>query len=351
MDIRAHGLDEAMLEMLRALDPFPTGVEGPGAAGISLADEADDRRMRTLIEDGYVHGPGMRPRGDGRVGWSLQELRLSQKARRVLREVDAAADLHQRLTPSERMGVMRDLAAKSGGDLYSFFVAVGYGAAYKRAGGGASKATCVAEAVAQAEAEARDGEVLAAAIQHFGLSTSPGAEGPRPSPLRRATRHTIQEDRMPEPDPTLPTAAFIVHGRDAANIRHVVARLISAATALEPVILDEQLNEGRTLIDKFKAHATPACVAIVVMTADDVGRAANAPGEERRPRQNVVLELGYFLALLPPDRVIVLRESGLTGPSDVQGVMYHSLDDAGWGQKLAREIAGLGVAVDFKRVT
>ncbi len=154
-------------------------------------------------------------------------------------------------------------------------------------------------------------------------------------------------------DQVPPARAFIAHGRDPNNIKHVVARLIGAATNLEPVILDEQLNQGRTLIEKFRAHATTDCVAIVLMTGDDEGRlmADDERGVlEPRPRQNVVLELGYFLALLDAARVIVLREEKVKGPSDIDGVLYLSLDQPSWPNKLAKELDGLGVTVDYRAV-
>lgn len=155
----------------------------------------------------------------------------------------------------------------------------------------------------------------------------------------------------PQGSAEVPTRAFIVHGRDPSHIRDTVARVIAAATSLEPVILAEQLNRGRTLIEKFRAHATTACVAIVIMTGDDAARlTANTTDPlNPRPRQNVVLELGYFLALLPPERIIVLREDGLETPSDFDAVVYYPLD-ASWPHNLAKELAGLGVTVDHSKV-
>ncbi len=157
-------------------------------------------------------------------------------------------------------------------------------------------------------------------------------------------------------DDSVPTQAFIVHGRDPKNYRVVVKDLIQSATDLKPIILDEQLNKGKTLIDKLKTHATGDCVAIVIMTADDIGRlvASDKPDEEQdqpRPRQNVVLELGYFIAKLPAERVIVLTEPGTVGPSDFDGVAYYSLAEANWKNKVAKELHGIGVEVAFENVT
>ncbi len=88
MDPADYGLDGEMVVMLRKLAPFASGVEGLREADISLADEADDRRMRTLVENGYVHAPTMKPRGDGRIAWSMHGVRLTEKARTFLRQLD-----------------------------------------------------------------------------------------------------------------------------------------------------------------------------------------------------------------------------------------------------------------------
>ena len=65
----------------------------------------------------------------------------------------------------------------------------------------------------------------------------------------------------------------------------------------------------------------------------------------------MVLELGYFIAKLPPDRTIVLRELEIETPSDFDGVAYIGLDrNGGWKTRLARELSGLGVVVDASRM-
>ena len=61
---------------------------------------------------------------------------------------------------------------------------------------------------------------------------------------------------------------FVVHGRNEAY-RQAVARLLEKLK-LEPVILHEQANEGRTVIEKFVDYADVA-YAVVLLTADDRG--------------------------------------------------------------------------------
>ena len=47
---------------------------------------------------------------------------------------------------------------------------------------------------------------------------------------------------------------FIVHGHDG-EAREAVARFVHQV-GLEPIILHEQPNKGRTVIEKFEAHGT-----------------------------------------------------------------------------------------------
>jgi hypothetical protein len=127
---------------------------------------------------------------------------------------------------------------------------------------------------------------------------------------------------------------FLVHGHDMAA-KESVARFLERI-GLEPIILHEQANEGRTIIEKFEAF-TDVPFAIVLMTADDVG--SKADSEQilvPRARQNVILELGYFTGKLGRSRVVALYIPKLEVPSDLHGVLFTELDEKGaWRNKLA----------------
>jgi predicted nucleotide-binding protein len=130
---------------------------------------------------------------------------------------------------------------------------------------------------------------------------------------------------------------FVVHGHDN-EVKESVARFLEKLE-LQPVILHEQPNQGRTVIEKFEVSSSDVAFAIVLLTPDDVGHAANVPTELRtRARQNVILELGYFLGRLGRSRVCALHRGGLELPSDFQGVVYIEFDGAGaWKTQLAQE--------------
>ena len=138
---------------------------------------------------------------------------------------------------------------------------------------------------------------------------------------------------------------FLVHGRDE-SAKQTVARFLEKL-GLSPTILHEQPNLGRTLIEKFEQHSQ-AAFAVILLTPDDVGAMV---GEEEmlepRARQNVILELGYFLGLLGRDRVCPLIVEGVEIPSDYDGVAYVRLDESeGWRLKLVGELKAAGIDVD-----
>jgi predicted nucleotide-binding protein len=142
---------------------------------------------------------------------------------------------------------------------------------------------------------------------------------------------------------------FVVHGHDD-GLKETVARFLTKLD-LEPVILHEQPNRGRTIIEKFEAHADVA-FAVVLFTPDDVGYPAGKADEFKpRARQNVVLELGFFMAALGRERVCVLYKHGVDVPSDYSGLLYQDLDPKGaWRFRLAVEIKSAGIEVDLNRV-
>jgi len=139
---------------------------------------------------------------------------------------------------------------------------------------------------------------------------------------------------------------FVVHGRDE-GAKQVVARFLEKLQ-LKPIILHELPDSGRTVIEKFERHADVA-FAVVLLTPDDEGRRLSG-GEELKPRarQNVVLELGYFIGKLGREKVCPLKVRSVEEPSDLHGVLYVPFDEGGaWRLTLARELKAAGMDVDL----
>jgi len=143
---------------------------------------------------------------------------------------------------------------------------------------------------------------------------------------------------------------FLVHGHDN-EAKEMVARFLERVT-LQPIILHEQASGGRTIIEKFEKYSKGVAFAVVLLTPDDEGRSWTPDDAELQPRarQNVILELGYFMGRLGRTRVCALYKGGVELPSDYQGVLYVELDPAGgWKVTLANELVQAGLRIDVKK--
>ena len=147
---------------------------------------------------------------------------------------------------------------------------------------------------------------------------------------------------------------FLVHGREAGGFRERTARVLEQL-GLKAVILSEKANEGRTLIERFEKEALQVGFAVVLLTPEDI---AFSPGEEppttakpNRARQNVVLELGYFMAKIGRNRVAALLQEGVEVPTDILGIVDIPLDEGGaWRFLLARELIAAGFEIEVSKL-
>ena len=88
-----------------------------------------------------------------------------------------------------------------------------------------------------------------------------------------------------------------------------------------------------------------------MFTPDDVGRASGASDLEPRARQNVLLELGYFLGCLGRENVCTLKRGHVEIPSDFAGVVWQDMDAAGgWKVALGVELKDAGYQIDWNNV-
>lgn len=117
---------------------------------------------------------------------------------------------------------------------------------------------------------------------------------------------------------------------------------------LEPVILHEQPNQGRTIITKFREEAGGVAFAVVLMTPDDLGGPASGePSSYRhRARQNVIFELGFFAGALGLERVCALMLGDIERPSDIDGLLYVSYN-GDWKVALLRELNAAKVPLNM----
>lgn len=142
---------------------------------------------------------------------------------------------------------------------------------------------------------------------------------------------------------------FIVHGHDHGRMQ-AVARFLEQL-GLDAIVLHERASKGSTIIEKLESHSEVG-YAVVLLTPDDIGAAAKDKETLRpRARQNVVLELGYFLAKLGRRKTCALVVENIEVPSDYSGVVYITIDKGGaWKFHLAKELRAAGFSIDVNKV-
>jgi predicted nucleotide-binding protein len=145
------------------------------------------------------------------------------------------------------------------------------------------------------------------------------------------------------PEPGNPKKVFVSHGHDDKAKTDVKSFL--ETKDLEPIILADQPNAGRTIFEKFEDYGDVG-FAIILLTADDMGRANAGTAADLRPRarQNVIMEMGYFMAKLGRGRVCALLQDGVEIPSNISGIVtIRFAADEKWESELTRELVYAGL--------
>lgn len=143
------------------------------------------------------------------------------------------------------------------------------------------------------------------------------------------------------------TKIFIVHGHDT-TFKLQIKELLSKV-GIEGIILHEQPNTGKTIIEKIEHFGKNVGAAIVLYTPDDIGKANEEPDYKKRARQNVVFESGFFMGYLGRDRVVhVITDSSMEIPGDLSGVVY--VDKGDWKLDLAKELKSLKFDIDANKL-
>ena len=152
---------------------------------------------------------------------------------------------------------------------------------------------------------------------------------------------------------------FIVHGHD--DEMKTSAQLVLTQLGLDPIILLELPDKGRTIIEKIIDYAD-VHFAVVLLSPDDFGypknlKDKNEKGQAKprpRARQNVIMELGFFIGKLGRENVVVIHKeiSDFDFPTDISGVLYKSYDESGkWRFELVKELQAVGYKVSADKLT
>jgi hypothetical protein len=118
----------------------------------------------------------------------------------------------------------------------------------------------------------------------------------------------------------------------AQNIKKFLAdesglRVLDWATDFRP---------GRTIMEEI-ARATATCrCGLFLFTADDPIK--GSPTKTAIPRDNVLLEAGYFMSAHTARRMVVVREEDTTMPADLGGMIYLTIETRANWKQTAREV-------------
>ena len=142
---------------------------------------------------------------------------------------------------------------------------------------------------------------------------------------------------------------FLVHGHDIGSKETISSFL--KKIELQPIVLHEQANEGRTIIEKFENYADVS-YAIVLLTPDDACKSQhNNDSETFRARQNVIFEFGFFIGQLGREKVCGVKVGDIEIPSDYSGVLYVDFDSSeSWKIGLVRELKAAGLELNSDKV-
>lgn len=140
------------------------------------------------------------------------------------------------------------------------------------------------------------------------------------------------------------STVFIIHGHD--NELKIELQLLLKRAGVENIVLHEQPDKGRSILDKLIEETKDSGYAIALLTPDDIMDAGQS-----RARQNVILEVGYFLGLLGKERIRMIIKGNVEVPSDLSGILYEKHDlSGGWKVKLIKELQAVGIHVDLQAV-
>ncbi len=118
---------------------------------------------------------------------------------------------------------------------------------------------------------------------------------------------------------TLPI--LLVHGHDHAALTELQEMLAAQFPFVATRVMLTAVAGSLSLPEKFEHVSFDAIGAIALVTPDDVGASvASAGAPVARPRQNVVMEIGWVWGRLGRNRCLLLLRGGVELPSDLAGV-------------------------------
>ena len=150
------------------------------------------------------------------------------------------------------------------------------------------------------------------------IPAKPAAAETDRDPPTVGTPSEAELSRRESPTRTVPMQLFIAHGANRKPLEQLKEILNSWKVPF--IVAVDEPNAGRPISEKVADTMRQCSAGIFIFTADE--QFQNATGDTVfRPSQNVVYELGAA-SLLYGRKIVILKESGVTFPSD--------FSDLGW---------------------
>jgi hypothetical protein len=117
---------------------------------------------------------------------------------------------------------------------------------------------------------------------------------------------------------------FLGYCSESTGIAHEIRDHLEQSLGLKVLDWQRDFAPGGTIMDQIAEAARRCTAGIFLFTRDDLLAEST---EDAAPRDNVVLETGYFAHSKGFERVLVIREEGSKMPADLGGVIYLNLAD------------------------
>jgi len=137
----------------------------------------------------------------------------------------------------------------------------------------------------------------------------------------------------------LPPKAFIAHGGDSPALRNLKSFL--EALGVQPLIVEEQPSEGRSISENVDWCARQADCAIILATKGDIdGKTGSFI-----PRGNVLMEIGKSQEIFK-EKIIYLLQAGVKFPTNISEKVRERFTTQNMDKafiKIAKELRKFGI--------
>jgi hypothetical protein len=130
---------------------------------------------------------------------------------------------------------------------------------------------------------------------------------------------------------------FFGYCSEADTLARNIKKYLVKEAGLRVLDWATDFRPGRTIMEEIaRATATCRCGLFLFTKSDPLVESATAKAV---PRDNVLLEAGYFMSAHGAARMVVVRETGTKMPADLGGMIYLSIEDRDAWKDTAAKIA------------